>query len=112
MAFIIINKAKGWWVVQKDPEGAGNVVTDSLKSGWVPAGESDHVVVESRTLPEGSHFSSRLSSGSIATCGSGRTAICQRRQTATCQSAYPAKLDCFELVPRNSLDGLRAQGGG
>jgi bZIP factor len=40
MAFIIINKAKGWWVVQKDPEGAGNVVTDSLKSGWVPAGKS------------------------------------------------------------------------
>lgn len=39
MAFIIINKAKGWWVVQKDPEGGGNVVTDSLKSGWVPAGE-------------------------------------------------------------------------
>lgn len=45
MAFIIINKAKGWWVVQKDPEGAGNVVTDSLKSGWVPAGKSSCVAV-------------------------------------------------------------------
>lgn len=40
MSFIIINKAKGWWVVQRDPEGTGNIVTDSLKSGWVPAGMS------------------------------------------------------------------------
>ncbi len=37
-AFIVMNKAKGWWVVQKDPDGTGAVVPDSVKSGWVPAG--------------------------------------------------------------------------
>jgi hypothetical protein len=45
MSFIIINKAKGWWVVQRDPEGTGNIVTDSLKSGWVPAGMSSRYLV-------------------------------------------------------------------
>ncbi|GHJ87582.1 hypothetical protein NliqN6_3984 [Naganishia liquefaciens] len=38
MSFIIFNKAKGWWVVQRDPNGTGDIVTDSSKSGWVPAG--------------------------------------------------------------------------
>lgn len=37
--FIILSKAKGWWIVQKDPEGFGNVVPDQSKSGWVPAGK-------------------------------------------------------------------------
>jgi hypothetical protein len=34
MSFIIFNKAKGWWVVQRDPNGTGDIVTDSSKSGW------------------------------------------------------------------------------
>ena len=41
MSFIIFNKAKGWWVVQRDPNGTGDIVTDSSKSGWVPAGMSE-----------------------------------------------------------------------
>ena len=34
-----MNKAKGWYVVQKDAEGLGDVVSDTAKAGWVPAGE-------------------------------------------------------------------------
>jgi protein STE50 len=37
--FSILNKAKGWWVVQKDPEGTGATSSDETLSGWVPAGE-------------------------------------------------------------------------
>lgn len=33
-----MSKAKGWWFVQKDPEGAGQIVSDPTKSAWVPAG--------------------------------------------------------------------------
>lgn len=36
--FVVMSKAKGWWFVQKDPEGAGNIVSDPSKSAWVPAG--------------------------------------------------------------------------
>jgi hypothetical protein len=36
--FVIMNKAKGWYVVQKDQDGLGNVVSDTSKTGWVPAG--------------------------------------------------------------------------
>jgi hypothetical protein len=36
--FIIISRARGWWVVQRDPEGKGVVEPDSSKQGWVPAG--------------------------------------------------------------------------
>ncbi|KAI0320883.1 hypothetical protein OF83DRAFT_1052246 [Amylostereum chailletii] len=36
--FIIISRARGWWVVQRDPAGTGIVDTDSSKQGWVPAG--------------------------------------------------------------------------
>lgn len=39
-AFIILNKAKGWWVVQKDHGGSGDTLVDKSQSGWVPAGES------------------------------------------------------------------------
>ncbi|ESK97684.1 protein kinase regulator [Moniliophthora roreri MCA 2997] len=47
--FIILSRARGWWVVQRDPEGTG-VLSDSTtaaasegeenagKQGWVPAG--------------------------------------------------------------------------
>ena len=38
--FVIMNKAKGWYVVQKDPEGLGDVISESSKTGWVPAGTS------------------------------------------------------------------------
>jgi len=36
--FIILSRARGWWVVQRDPTGSGVVHTDDVKQGWVPAG--------------------------------------------------------------------------
>ncbi|KAI0788857.1 hypothetical protein C8Q75DRAFT_192738 [Abortiporus biennis] len=36
--FIILSRARGWWVVQRDPAGSGNVEQDINKQGWVPAG--------------------------------------------------------------------------
>ncbi|KAH9935908.1 uncharacterized protein BXZ73DRAFT_45294 [Epithele typhae] len=36
--FIIVSRARGWWVVQRDPAGAGQVEQDPSKQGWVPAG--------------------------------------------------------------------------
>lgn len=36
--FVIISRARGWWVVQRDPEGRSLVETDPSKQGWVPAG--------------------------------------------------------------------------
>lgn len=36
--FVILSRAKGWWVVQRDPNGTGLVDTDVAKQGWVPAG--------------------------------------------------------------------------
>lgn len=36
--FIILSRARGWWVVQRDPTGSGVVDTDVVKQGWVPAG--------------------------------------------------------------------------
>ncbi|GFZ43211.1 hypothetical protein JCM24511_00930 [Saitozyma sp. JCM 24511] len=36
--FVILSKAKGWYIVQKDPDGLGNIVPDQSRSGWVPAG--------------------------------------------------------------------------
>jgi protein STE50 len=36
--FVIISRARGWWVVQRDPEGTGIVDSDTTKQGWVPAG--------------------------------------------------------------------------
>ncbi|OCH87509.1 hypothetical protein OBBRIDRAFT_759549 [Obba rivulosa] len=36
--FIILSRARGWWVVQRDPAGSGTVEPDSSKQGWVPAG--------------------------------------------------------------------------
>jgi hypothetical protein len=38
--FVVISKARGWWIVQRDPEGRGNLIVDQTKSGWVPAGTS------------------------------------------------------------------------
>ena len=37
--YVIMSKAKGWYIVQRDPRGAGNITPDQSKSGWVPAGE-------------------------------------------------------------------------
>lgn len=31
-------RARGWWVVQRDPSGQGVVDPDTSKQGWVPAG--------------------------------------------------------------------------
>ena len=36
--FVIISRARGWWVVQRDPAGTGIVDSDTSKQGWVPAG--------------------------------------------------------------------------
>jgi len=36
--FIILSRARGWWVVQRDPTGSGVVHTDDVKQEWVPAG--------------------------------------------------------------------------
>ncbi|KAL0064413.1 hypothetical protein AAF712_008713 [Marasmius tenuissimus] len=36
--FIILSRARGWWVVQRDPKGTGVVEADVSKQGWVPAG--------------------------------------------------------------------------
>ena len=36
--FIILSRARGWWVVQRDPAGSGVVEPDTSKQGWVPAG--------------------------------------------------------------------------
>ncbi|KAF5355266.1 hypothetical protein D9758_006049 [Tetrapyrgos nigripes] len=36
--FVILSRARGWWVVQRDPTGSGVVDTDIVKQGWVPAG--------------------------------------------------------------------------
>ncbi|KAK7445394.1 hypothetical protein VKT23_014811 [Stygiomarasmius scandens] len=36
--FVILSRARGWWVVQRDPSGSGVVDTDIVKQGWVPAG--------------------------------------------------------------------------
>ncbi|KAF9462929.1 hypothetical protein BDZ94DRAFT_1219040 [Collybia nuda] len=36
--FVILSRARGWWVVQRDPTGSGIVETDTAKQGWVPAG--------------------------------------------------------------------------
>lgn len=35
---MILSRARGWWVVQRDPTGSGVVDTDIGKQGWVPAG--------------------------------------------------------------------------
>ncbi|KAI0766907.1 hypothetical protein BD413DRAFT_614900 [Trametes elegans] len=36
--FIIVSRAREWWVVQRDPAGTGQVEQDVTKQGWVPAG--------------------------------------------------------------------------
>ncbi|KAG6335065.1 hypothetical protein ID866_4025 [Astraeus odoratus] len=36
--FVILSRARGWWVVQRDPTGSGAIDTDTSKQGWVPAG--------------------------------------------------------------------------
>ncbi|KZV71585.1 hypothetical protein PENSPDRAFT_650595 [Peniophora sp. CONT] len=36
--FVIISRVRGWWVVQRDPQGTGTVDSDPSKQGWVPAG--------------------------------------------------------------------------
>ncbi|PFH51952.1 hypothetical protein AMATHDRAFT_58183 [Amanita thiersii Skay4041] len=36
--FVILSRAKGWWVVHRDPTGAGLADEETLKPGWVPAG--------------------------------------------------------------------------
>lgn len=35
---MILSRSRGWWVVQRDPTGSGEVETDVDKQAWVPAG--------------------------------------------------------------------------
>lgn len=37
-SFVILSRARGWWVVQRDPNGTGQIDADTTKQGWVPAG--------------------------------------------------------------------------
>ncbi|TFK74933.1 hypothetical protein BDN72DRAFT_600023 [Pluteus cervinus] len=36
--FVILSRRRGWWIVQRDPNGTGVIETDISKQGWVPAG--------------------------------------------------------------------------
>jgi hypothetical protein len=36
--FVILSRARGWWVVQRDEVGTGEIDADPSKQGWVPAG--------------------------------------------------------------------------
>ncbi|KAJ7866536.1 hypothetical protein B0H13DRAFT_1636642, partial [Mycena leptocephala] len=36
--FVILSRARGWWVVQRDPTGSGIVDRDGTKQAWAPAG--------------------------------------------------------------------------
>jgi hypothetical protein len=36
--FVILSRARGWWVVQRDESGTGEIDADPSKQGWVPAG--------------------------------------------------------------------------
>lgn len=36
--FLVLSKAKGWWIVQRDTSGSGTTAPDSALAGWVPAG--------------------------------------------------------------------------
>ncbi|KXN86547.1 Protein STE50 [Leucoagaricus sp. SymC.cos] len=36
--FVILSRSRGWWIVQRDPNGTGIVEADTVKQGWVPAG--------------------------------------------------------------------------
>ena len=58
--FVIISRARGWWVVQRDPAGTGIVDSDTRKQGWVPAGcllETRIPVAAARAVAEASHVS-------------------------------------------------------
>lgn len=40
MCYVVLNKQKGWFVVQRDRRGNGDIgPPDPSKTGWVPAGE-------------------------------------------------------------------------
>lgn len=36
--FVVVSRARGWWVVQRDHTGTGILDSDTSKQGWVPAG--------------------------------------------------------------------------
>ena len=36
--FIILNRARGWWVVRRDASGSGQPDLEQSGQGWVPAG--------------------------------------------------------------------------
>jgi hypothetical protein len=56
--FIIISRARGRWIVQRDPAGMGVVNSDTSKQGWVPDGclLETHIPV-AMAVAEASHAS-------------------------------------------------------
>ena len=63
--FIILSRARGWWVVQRDPTGSGIVETDIVKQGWVPAG----CLLETN-VPVASAIAEATAAKGVSTCGS------------------------------------------
>lgn len=37
-AFVIISRARGWWIVQREPLTSGILDSGTSQQGWVPAG--------------------------------------------------------------------------
>ncbi|KAK7031426.1 hypothetical protein R3P38DRAFT_2773966 [Favolaschia claudopus] len=69
--FIILSRARGWWVVQRDPTGSGIVDTDIVKQGWVPAGcLLETKVPVASAIAEATAASSSGSKGSSPSSGS------------------------------------------
>lgn len=97
--FVILSKAKGWYIVQRDPDGFGDIIPDQAKSGWVPAGK----------LPASSLLTGisililyRLLAGDLSTDIGGHT-ICERVSWPFTSSTVR---DHVQLVSWCCVDGL------
>ena len=89
--FVIISRARGWWVVQRDPTGSGAVDSDTSKQGWVPAG----CLLETR-IPVATAIA-EASAASGLSAGSGVSGPTSR---AAPSAAIPT---CSEFPPANEL---------
>ncbi|KAL4266880.1 Adaptor for signal transduction [Pleurotus pulmonarius] len=76
--FVILSRARGWWVVQRDPTGSGIVDTEISKQGWVPAGcllETNVPVASAIAEATASKTNGLLTSSSTASSSSGSPPI-------------------------------------
>jgi len=76
--FVILSRARGWWVVQRDPTGSGILETDTSKQGWVPAGcllETNVPVASAIAEANAAKASNGSSLSSSPTSPTGRTPI-------------------------------------